>query len=144
MLPPATGMEGRMSDKAKIHDPWDWQAGFGFSHGVETTEVGRVIEVSGQCATAADGSPLHLGDMRAQIGTAVGNIEEVLVAAGLGLGSVTRIRVYTTDMDETLANWDAVIGPFNAAGSRPASTLVGVTRLFSPDLLVEIDATARG
>lgn len=82
--------------------------------------------------------------MRGQIGAAVANIEEVLVSAGLGLGAVTRIRVYTTDMDETLANWDAVIGPFNAAGSRPASTLVGVTRLFSPDLLVEIEATAAG
>lgn len=133
-----------MSDAAKTYDPWDWQAGFGFSHGVEVPDTGRIVEVSGQCATAPDGSPLHLGDMRAQIGIAVGNIEEVLVAAGLGLGSVTRIRVYTTDMDATLANWDAVIAPFNAAGSRPASTLVGVTRLFSPDLMVEIDATAQG
>lgn len=133
-----------MNDSMKIHDPWDWQAGFGFSQGVELSSPARIVEVSGQCATAEDGAPLCPGDMRGQIGAAVANIEEVLVSAGLGLGAVTRIRVYTTDMDETLANWDAVIGPFNAAGSRPASTLVGVTRLFSPDLLVEIEATAAG
>jgi enamine deaminase RidA (YjgF/YER057c/UK114 family) len=45
-------------------------------------------------------------------------------------------------MDATLANWGALIGPFAALGHRPASTLVGVTRLFSPDLLVEVEATA--
>jgi enamine deaminase RidA (YjgF/YER057c/UK114 family) len=123
-------------------NPWTWQEGFGFAHGREVSGISRVLSLSGQCATDANGAPQHKGDMAAQLALAVANLGEVLAAAGMGYANVTGIRVFTVDMDATLANWGTLIGPFAAAGNRPASTLVGVTRLFSPDLLVEIEATA--
>lgn len=125
-------------------NPWDWQQGFGFSHGVSHEGAQRVLEVAGQCATGPDGAPQHKGNMRGQIEVCMANIEAVLVQAGLGFANVVRIRVFTTNVGETLGNWDAVVGPLNAMGSRPASTLLGVTALFSPDLLVEIEVTAVG
>jgi enamine deaminase RidA (YjgF/YER057c/UK114 family) len=126
----------------KTHDPWTWQQGFGFSHGVEYETPRRLIEVSGQCATGPDGAPQGAGDMRRQIEVAIANIEAVLRQAGMGLQNVVRIRVFATDIGLVLANWDAVVGRLNAAGSRPASTLLGISSLFSPELMVEIEAMA--
>jgi len=123
-------------------NPWNWQDGFGFAHARETTGASRILTLSGQCATDANGAPQHKGDMAAQLALAVANLGEVLKAAGMGYANVSGIRIFTTDMDATLANWGALIGPFAAIGHRPASTLVGTTRLFSPDILVEIEATA--
>jgi len=123
-------------------NPWNWQDGFGFSHAVEVAGAKRVLTISGQCATSAEGAPQHPGDMRAQLELTMDNIQKVLEDGGFKLSDVAGIRVYTTDIDATLANWNEVVGRFNALGHRPASTLVGVTRLFSPDLLVEIEATA--
>lgn len=123
-------------------NPWNWQAGFGFAHGKEVAGASRVLALSGQCATDANGAPQHVGDMEGQLRLAVANLGEVLRQAGMDYANITSIRVYTTDMDATLANWGALIGPFAAAGNTPASTLVGVTRLFSPDLLVEVEAMA--
>ncbi len=123
-------------------NPWNWQAGFGFAHGKEVTGASRVLTLSGQCATGPDGAPQHIGDMAGQLQLAVANLGEVLRQAGMDYANVTGIRIYTTDMDATLANWGSLIGPFAAAGNTPASTLVGVTRLFSPDVLVEVEAIA--
>lgn len=123
-------------------NPWSWQDGFGFAHAREVDGAQRILTLSGQCATDKDGAPRHPGDMAGQLALAVANLGTVLEAAGMGYGNVQGIRIFTTDMDATLANWDALIAPFKAAGHRPASTLVGVSRLFSPDLLVEVEATA--
>jgi len=124
------------------YDPWAWQEGFGFSHGVEIRAPRRIVEVSGQCATGPDGAPQAPGDMAGQIRLAIDNIEAVLKKAGMDLSHVIRIRVFSTDIGATLESWGEVTGRINAAGSRPASTLVGTTGLFSPDLMVEIEATA--
>lgn len=123
-------------------NPWSWQEGFGFSHGVEMAGPKRVVEVSGQCATGPDGAPQHTGDMGAQIALAMQNVEAVLKAAEMDLSNVVRLRVFATDVQAALENWGNVTGPVNAVGSRPSSTLVGTTGLFSPDLMVEIEATA--
>ncbi|AVW92001.1 RidA family protein [Celeribacter baekdonensis] len=123
-------------------NPWNWQDGFGFAHGREVTEASRILTLSGQCATNASGAPQHPGDMAAQLSLAVANLGEVLKQAGMTYANVQGIRIFTTDMDATLENWGSLIGPFVAVGHRPASTLVGTTRLFSPDLMVEIEATA--
>lgn len=128
--------------ESRAINPWDWQAGFGFAHGKEVSGARRVLTLSGQCATDASGAPQHAGDMEGQLRLAVANLGEVLRQAGMDYANVTGIRIYTTDMDATLANWGALIDPFASAGNTPASTLVGVTCLFSPDLLVEVEATA--
>lgn len=123
-------------------NPWNWQDGFGFAHGREVTGASRFLTLSGQCANDATGAPQHKGDMAGQLRLAVANLGEVLQAAGMTYANVTGIRIFTTDIDATMANWGALIGPFAELGHRPASTLVGITRLFSPDLMVEIEATA--
>ncbi|MEJ5020978.1 RidA family protein [Ochrobactrum vermis] len=123
-------------------NPWNWQAGFGFAHGKELKSANRLLMLSGQCATDANGVPQYKDDMAAQLRLAVANLGEVLRQADMDYSNVTGIRVYTTDMDATLANWESLIAPFSAAENTPASTLVGVTRLFSLDLLVEVEAMA--
>ncbi len=67
--------------------------------------------LSGQCATGANGIPQHKDDMAAQLKLAVANLGEVLKQAGMDYTNVTGIRVYTTDMDATLANWESLIAP---------------------------------
>ncbi|MRX51620.1 RidA family protein [Paracoccus sp. S-4012] len=123
-------------------NPWNWQDGFGFAHATEVSGASRMLTLSGQCATGPDGAPQHSGDMKAQLKLVLENLGRVLADAGMTYENVAGIRVYTTDIDATLANWGEIVGPFNALGHRPASTLVQVARLFSPDLLVEIEATA--
>lgn len=123
-------------------NPWTWQDGFGFAHAREVSGATRILALSGQCATDTNGAPQHQGDMAGQLALAMANLGEVLAAADMTYANVTGIRVLTTDMDATLANWGSLIAPFVALGHRPASTLVGVTRLFSTDLLVEVEATA--
>lgn len=122
--------------------PWNWQDSFGFSHANEVVGPVRVLTLSGQCATGPDGAPQHPGDMQAQLKLTMANLEKVLTTAGYKLTDVAGIRVLTTDIDAALANWGEVVGPFNALGHRPSSTLAEVTRLFSPALLVEVEATA--
>lgn len=123
-------------------NPWSWQSGFGFSQGVKVTMPKRILEISGQCATGPDGVPQGAGDMAAQIALAMDNVETVLREAGMGLSDLVRIRVFATDIGSALENWGAVVGRLNNAGCHPASTLVGTTGLFHPDLLIEIEATA--
>lgn len=146
---PQTGTSPTMCDnredlqlETREINPWTWQDGFGFAHAREATGATRFLTLSGQCATDASGAPQYPGDMAAQLALAVANLGEVLAQASMSYANVQGIRIFTTDMDATLANWGALIGPFVEAGHRPASTLVGTTRLFSPDLLVEIEATA--
>ena len=91
---------------------------------------------------SADGRPLHEGDMRAQIGQALDNLEEVLRSAGLSLSDVVRLNYYTTDIDSFFAAYEVALGRLKEAGIQPSSTLLGVSRLAFPELLIEIEATA--
>ena len=86
--------------------------------------------------------PLHAGDMRAQLAKALDNLDRVLTAAGLTLAHVVRLNYYTTDVEGFLAALDVVVSRLTEADCHPASTLLGVNRLFLPELLIEIEATA--
>ena len=70
------------------------------------------------------------------------NLEAVLKKASFSLVDIARINFYTTDIDLLLQNWDVITSRLEAAGCRPASTLLGVTRLAFPEWLIEIEATA--
>lgn len=80
--------------------------------------------------------------MRAQLVQALDNLETVLGKAGLDLSHVVRLNYYTTDVDALFESYDAVTSRLTEAGARVSSTLLGVTRLALPSLLVEIEATA--
>ncbi len=80
--------------------------------------------------------------MRAQLTQALDNLETVLHTAGFTLADVVRLNIYTTDPDRLFESYDVLAGRLGAAACRQASTLLGVSRLAFPELLVELEATA--
>jgi enamine deaminase RidA (YjgF/YER057c/UK114 family) len=128
-------------DQRKVN-PWTWQDQFGFSHAVVVSGAERVLYCAGQVSTAAHGNTVA-GDMGAQAAKALDNLETVLGEAGLSLANVVRLNYYVTDMDRFFEEAAQVVGErLGRAGVQPSSTLLGVTRLAFPDLLIELEATA--
>ena len=123
-------------------NPWTWSLEFGFNQGEVVEGERRTLYCAGQTAMSADGQPQHAGDMGAQVAMAVDNLEAVLGEAGMSLANVVRLNIYTTDVDELLANYGSVAERLQSAGVAPPGTLLGVARLAFPELLVEIEATA--
>jgi enamine deaminase RidA (YjgF/YER057c/UK114 family) len=128
-------------EQKKIN-PWEWQNQLGFSQAIEVTGAQRTLYCAGQTSINADGAPMHEGDMKAQVTLALDNLEAVLNNAGYSMSDVVRLNYYTTDIDSFFAAFEILAGRLAAAGIQPASTLLGVTRLAFPPLLVEIEATA--
>jgi enamine deaminase RidA (YjgF/YER057c/UK114 family) len=126
----------------KAINPWQWQEQFGFSQGIDVRGADRVLYCAGQTSVDADGAPMHAGDMAAQMQQALNNLETVLRHAGLTLANVVRLNYYTRDV-AAFMQAASTFGPrLHAAGCQPAATLLGVSTLFHPDILVEIEATA--
>lgn len=123
-------------------NPWPWSLALGYNQAELTEGAACRLTCAGQTAVDAEGRPQHPGDMRAQMALALDNLEAVLAAAGMELGNVTRLGVFTTDADETLKNFDVLGARFCAVQAAPPTTLLGVTRLALPGLLFEIEATA--
>jgi len=130
--------------KTQVIDPWTWQEQFGFVQAHAVTGAERTVYCSGQTSVDADGIPLHEGDVRAQLAQALDNLEVVLGASGCTLADVVRLDVFTTDVDGFFPVMDVLVGRLQEAGCRPASSLLGVSRLALPPLLVELEATAVG
>ena len=126
----------------RIVNPWTWQDALGFVQANELRGVQRLLVCSGQTSVDGEGRPVHPGDMTAQVGQALDNVETVLQQAGLTLADVVRLNVYTTDVDAFMGALGAVGPRLAAAGCRFASTLLGVARLSSLEMLVELEATA--
>lgn len=126
----------------KLINPWKWQDEFGFSQAVEISGHSRVLRCAGQTSVNENGEPQHEGNMAAQLGLAMDNLEAVLRAAGMSLENVARLNVYTTDVDACLEHYGVAEERLAKANCKPAVTLLGVARLFIPTLLVEIEATA--
>lgn len=127
----------------KVVNPWTWQDSFGFVQANEVSGHQRVLVCAGQTSVDENGTPVNEGDMAAQAAKALDNLETVLQQAGFKLADVTRLNIYTTDVDRFIAEGAAVWGArLGQAGCRPASTLLGVARLAFPQLLIELEATA--
>jgi enamine deaminase RidA (YjgF/YER057c/UK114 family) len=123
-------------------NPWSWSEGFGYEQATLVEGSTRTLLCAGQTSVDADGTPVHPDDMAKQLAQALDNLEAVLAAASMSLADVTRLNYFTTDLDAFFGSFDVVTTRLRDAGCRPAGTLVEVTRLALPGLLVEMEATA--
>jgi enamine deaminase RidA (YjgF/YER057c/UK114 family) len=126
----------------RIINPWTWQDQLGYVQANEISGAQRTLFLAGQGSVDEEGRPVHPEDMAAQLNQTLDNLETVLREAGAELSDVVRLNYYTTDVDRFFEAYGAAAGRLADAGCRPASTLLGVSRLAYPELLVEIEATA--
>jgi len=123
-------------------NPTDWLLAFNINHGIEVTGGQRVLYLSGQTSTAADGAPMHPGDLVAQFELAWSNLKDALAAADMAPSNIVRLNMYTTDVDAFMAAAGELVPIFAEDGAKPVGTLLGVTRLYEPEIMIELEATA--
>ncbi len=123
-------------------NPVTWSVGMGFNQGELVSGHTRTLYCSGQTAMNADGKPEHDGDMAGQLALSLSNLEAVLAEAGMALGDLVRLNVYTTDVDLLFQHYGVLASRLGAARVAPTTTMLGVTRLAIPGQLVELEGTA--
>lgn len=125
-------------------NPWTWSRQLGYHQGEVVSGQTRTLYCSGQTAMSADGEPRHDGDMAAQLTLALDNLEAVLAGADMTPANLVRLTVFTTDVDLLFHHYGLLAGRLGAAGVAPTTTMLGVSRLALPTLMVELEGTAVG
>lgn len=115
--------------------PWEPMVGY-----ARAVQVGDTVYVSGTTGTDPSGKVLAPGDAYAQAVQTIRNIENALKRLGLGLEHVVRTRIFLTEIDRWQDVAKAHAEFFGEV--HPATSLIGVSRLVDPEMLVEIEAVA--
>ena len=125
-------------------NPSDWSAALGFDQAQLRPAPRRLLTLAGQGSVDAGGALLHAGDATAQLALALRNVEDLLERGGMGLADVLSLTVFTTDVDAVLASYHVLTDRLAevAPAAAPPATLVGVSRLALPGMVVEIVAQA--
>ncbi|GAA4461882.1 RidA family protein [Phytohabitans houttuyneae] len=131
-----------MTVKRAAVNPWPWSLELGYNQGEVVSGHTRTLFCSGQTAMRGDGKPEHAGDMAAQLALSLDNLEATLGGGGMSLADLVRLNVYTTDVDLLFQHYGVLAARLGAAGVAPATTMLGVTRLAIPVLMVELEGTA--
>ena len=126
-----------MTDRRRISSGSPYEPKIGFSRAVR---AGDTVYVSGTVAWGEDGRLVGEGDVYAQAKQAIANIEKALIEAGASLNDVVRTRIYLIDISRLE---EAARAHGEAFGEiRPASSMVEVSALAEPQMLVEVEAIA--
>jgi enamine deaminase RidA (YjgF/YER057c/UK114 family) len=113
-----------------------WETSVLFSLGVVST--GRTLHTAGMTARDPQGRLVGAGDLREQVAQCFRNLGDVLAAAGAHWEDVVKYTIFTTDIDRFVRETYEVRAPYFVG--KPAATLVEVSRLIDPGMLVEIEA----
>jgi enamine deaminase RidA (YjgF/YER057c/UK114 family) len=134
-----TNTQGVAMERIAIN-PTSFSVGLGFDQALLITGRRRELICSAQDSVDETGTPVHPGDLAAQLAKSLDNLEAVLAEAQMALSDVVRLNIFTTELSTLFRHFSATTDRFN--GSRFATTVLGVPSLAGPDLMVALEATA--